>query len=143
MNYFLVLENKVVSVRSTTPTLEERLKQNWISRNDIGSFMQAERIVEDLADLMLCDTYVAVDCGEGTYPRFDVVAAPKVGEAVSYGFNGDYYPDGVIVAVTKKFKVTTSTGNTYRRRKLTANWKQPHGPWSLVHGHISEQNPHF
>jgi hypothetical protein len=68
---------------------------------------------------------------------------PKVGDPVSYGFNGDYYPDGHITAITKKFQITTSTGNKYRRVKSTSGWKRTGGTWSLVKGHIYEQNPHF
>lgn len=87
--------------------------------------------------------HIAVDEGPYTSPRFDVIRAPAVGDKVSYGFNGDYNPDGEIVRVTAKFTVTTSTGNTYRRRRLSSSWFRPGGVWGLVPGHRSERNPSF
>jgi hypothetical protein len=78
-----------------------------------------------------------------SHPCHDIVAIPKVGDQVSYGFNGDYYPDGTIVKISKKLMITTSTGNTYRRVRDSGSWTQPGGTWGLVKGHISEKNPHF
>ena len=90
------------------------------------------------------DHYLAVDGGEWISPRYDVVVAPKIGEEVSYAFNGDYYPDGTIVSMSESFKrVVTSTGNVYYRRKLTGTWKMTGGTWGMVHGHINERNPSF
>ena len=88
-------------------------------------------------------SFIAVDNGECVSPRYDIMELPKVGDEVSYGFNGDYYPDGKIVSITKKFMIKTSTGNTYRRRRQSGAWLQPGGTWGLCQGHISEQNPHF
>lgn len=76
-------------------------------------------------------------------PRYAVVEVPAVGDEVSYGFNGDYYPDGKVIRVSRTFVVTTSTGNRYYRRGLTGTWKQSGGTWSLVRGHINERNPSF
>lgn len=77
-------------------------------------------------------------------PKFSVVPVPAVGDKVSYGFNGDYYPDGEIVRVSKgNLTVTTSGGHRYYRRGNTASWIQAGGTWSLVPGHINERNPSF
>ena len=69
---------------------------------------------------------------------------PAVGDEVSYGFNGDRYPDGEIVKVsgTKKV-VTTSTGRKYYRSASRPTSWLCAGTWSLIPGHVSTQNPHF
>jgi hypothetical protein len=75
--------------------------------------------------------------------NYYIARCPKVGDKVSYAFNGDYYPDGEIVKVTKTYQVTTSTGSKYRRRKLSGTWVKVGGTWSMVHGHISRSNMEF
>ena len=112
-----------------------------LSRWDFKDLETAEAIARRATEVT-GDTHLAVDYGEWRRPQFDVVRAPKVGDKVSYGFNGDYRPDGEIVKVSPKFIVTTSTGNTYRRKKLTASWMRG-GTWSLVRGHIDKLNPEF
>lgn len=89
--------------------------------------------------------YAAADAGPHCSPRFTVFRFPAVGDPVSYGFNGDYYPDGQIVKVGTgpKAKITTSTGSVYYRRKLSASWTKPGGTWALVHGHHDRRNPHL
>jgi hypothetical protein len=83
----------------------------------------------------------------------------KVGEQVSYAFNGDCYPDGTVAKITKKF-LTTSSGrkfflNTFEdcvynelsQRYVDVNREVFRtvggGTWTLVHGHRYEQNPEF
>lgn len=112
-------------------------------RNDWKSFEQAT-IAAVLVSKFSGESYMPCDNGEWVYPRYDIVAAPKVGSLVSYGFNGDYYPCGEIVKVGKNSKiVTTSTGKVFYRRKQTATWKMKGGTWSMVGGHINERNPSF
>jgi hypothetical protein len=87
----------------------------------------------------------------------------KVGDAVSYGFNGDWYPDGEVARITKNFLITT-TGNKYHiysfiYRKLIKDsngrtvdsedvmkdgFKSVNGgTWKLAKGVIREWNPEF
>lgn len=91
------------------------------------------------------ELYLPCDRGEWVSPRYDVVKAPKVGDKVSYAFNGDYYPCGEVVAVTAGTAriVKTSTGKTFYRRKLTSAWIMQGGTWSLIPGWKSELNPSF
>lgn len=72
-----------------------------------------------------------------------VAKLPQVGEPVSEAFNGDYYPRGVIVKVSKTgAKVTTSTGHVFTRsRKRPSVWAN--GSFSMVPGHHDKRNPHF
>lgn len=114
----------------------------WQNRWDWKSFDEVTRLAAYIT-AMTGKTYVPIDRGRGCSPRYDVSRAPSVGDEVSYGFNGDYYPDGVVVKVTKTLQITTSTGSTYRRRGNSCSWQKPGGTWSLVFGHIYEQNPHF
>lgn len=87
--------------------------------------------------------HIACDRGEYCSPRYYVAPAPVVGEEVSYAFNGDYYPCGVITAISKTLKkVTTSEGRVFYRKRQTGTWKSD-GMWCLVNGHISERNPEF
>lgn len=116
----------------------------WETRHNIVTLSHAERIAAEATELT-GDLYVGIDNGPSVWPRYDLIKAPKVGDKVSYAFNGDYYPDGEIVSVTPGSlrQVKTSTGHTYYRRKQTGNWKQTGGTWSLVPGHINERNPEF
>lgn len=76
---------------------------------------------------------------------FRIAKLPEVGEEVSKGFNGDYYPEGEIVRITKNANlVVTSTGARFRRRKdAPASWKEEGGCFSMVAGHHNERNPHL
>jgi hypothetical protein len=68
---------------------------------------------------------------------------PTLNDPVSYAFNGDYYPCGVVTKISKNFKmITTSEGQTFHRQGAANQWKM-HKTWSLVKGHIERQNPHF
>lgn len=73
--------------------------------------------------------------------RYGVVKVPQVGDKVSKYFNGDSYPCGEVVKVTKTLQVKTSDGTIFRRVKNTGCWKS--NCWSLQQGHKYEQNPHF
>jgi hypothetical protein len=66
-----------------------------------------------------------------------------MGDEVSYAFNGDYTPCGVVVKITKGFRITTSTGRVFNRSKKSAGWMMVGGTYRLVGGHISERNPSF
>lgn len=117
-------------------------QNGWQTRHAWESFERVQQIASELTALT-GNTYLPVDNGSFTWPRYDVVEAPKVGDKVSYAFNGDYYPDGEIVKITNGWRITTSTGNKYNRRKNSGNWRMIGGTWSLVQGHINERNPHF
>lgn len=141
MLYFtLNANNEVTKVSSTYAEASTGAVSRW----DFDSFAKAEQIAAG-ATKVTGELHVAVDSGPYVSPRFDVVRAPAVGDKVSYGFNGDYYPDGVIVSVGSgvQMVVKTSTGQTYRRRRQTGSWRQAGGTWSLVQGHIDERNPSF
>lgn len=114
----------------------------WMTRHDIESVEHAAEIAES-AKKVTGKTYLPIDSGKGVWPRFDVIEAPEVGEPVSYGFNGDYYPCGHIKSISANFRlIVTTAGQKFYRRRQSANWV--HGKiWSLVNGHRSEMNPSF
>jgi len=85
--------------------------------------------------------WLAYDDGASTYPRFGIFQPPKVGDEVSYAFNGDYYPCGKITKITKGWRITTSEGKVFNRKKQRPQWLMVGGTWSLVQGHIERQNP--
>lgn len=115
-----------------------------VDRWDLKSFDQAEELAEE-AYRATGELFLACDKGEWVTPRYDVIRAPKVGNPVSFGFNGDYYPDGYITKVggTNCSRVYTDTGSVYRRRRRSATWLKAGGTWCMVSGHIDERNPHF
>jgi hypothetical protein len=114
----------------------------WVDRNDMKTFEAAEKIARE-ASAVTGRKFVATET-PNCYPRFDVVEAPAIGDAVSYSFNGDYYPDGRVVAISESLRlVRTDTGSRYYRRGKTGAWVKAGGTWTLVHGHISEKNPCF
>jgi len=116
---------------------------DYLNRNDFVSMRYAEAIAQQATELT-GDRYVATDATASTSPRYDVIRAPKVGDAVSYTFNGDTYPDGHIVSVSDSLRVVrTDKGNVYYRRLNTGTWKQTGGTWSLTPGHRTTRNPHI
>jgi len=113
-----------------------------ITRNDLKSFAAAQVLAQDVTAGM-GETYIATDAGGYCYPQFDVIKLPTVGSPVSKGFNGDYYPCGLIAKVSQDHKrVTTDTGLTFYRRKLSGTWLNER-TWSLVAGHLDLRNPSF
>jgi hypothetical protein len=125
---------------------EDTALEGTVSRWDFKTYADAEAIAKSANEMAGgTDTYIATDAGEYTSPRYDVQRVPKVGELVSKGFNGDYYPCGKIVSVGTgaKMVVKTDTGAVFYRRKLTGSWVKEGGTWYLVAGHKSDKNPHF
>jgi len=113
-----------------------------ITRNDMTDMAHAERIAAD-ATALTGRRHVAADKGNHTSPRYDVIEAPTVGSEVSRGFNGDYYPAGTIVKVSKSLRrVETSDGTVFFRLHQTASWRAG-GTWFMVAGTHDERNPSF
>ena len=114
----------------------------WLYRScqEIQSWTAVERIA-DQATALGGRRYVATE-NSNRWPRFDVVEAPAIGDAVSYSFNGDTTPDGKVTKVSKSLRVVrTDTGSTYYRRGKTGTWLKTGGR-ALVRGHRTERNPH-
>ena len=152
MSYILLNKGQVVGITNETPfTGTPKLKEfpgitydavKNARGSDMKSFEEAEQIAAALITLT-GETYLAFDNGTGTSHRYGVTVPPKVGDDVSYGFNGDYYPCGKVVRITKGWRVYTDSGKTFNRRKNSSGWMMAGGTWGLVSGHISEQNPHL
>lgn len=114
------------------------------NRNDWDSFATVTKIAAELTDAYEGNrVFLPTDAGPSCSPRFDIVEAPKVGDKVSYAFNGDCYPDGVVTKISANYRfIYTDCGHKYLRRKQTGGWVRG-GTWSLVSGHHFEQNPSF
>lgn len=116
--------------------------RNGINRNDFISLKMAEQVAKDATEFT-GRLHIATDAGGHCSPRYDVIEAPKVGDEVSRGFNGDYYPAGKIAKVSASLKrVETDTGAVFFRKRQTGSWVEG-GTWSMVSGHRSELNPSF
>ena len=73
-----------------------------------------------------------------------VIKLPEVGEEVSRGFNGDYYPCGKIVRISKSYgKIVTEDGTVFIRQKKNPVCWLYNKYSSMVPGRIDERNPHF
>lgn len=114
----------------------------WLNRNDIGTYAYAFTLAALLTDRYKSEQRVFLACNRGDRD-FDVIEAPRVGDKVSKGFNGDYYPEGEITRITPKWQITTSTGAKFRRVKNTAGWRETGRGFSMVGGHIDERNPSY
>jgi hypothetical protein len=141
---FVKMKNGLpVNVRDSYPNEFEIREGGWQSRWDWTSFEEVSGIARYLT-AMTGIGHVGTDEGSSVSPQFDVIVIPRLGDKVSYAFNGDSYPDGEITCVSgKRLTVMTSTGNCYRRKKNTGNWLKTGGTWSLVAGHERKQNPEF
>lgn len=118
---------------------------NTVSRWDFKTFDIAEQMAAKCNALKDGETYIATDAGSGCSPRYDVQRVPKVGEAVSKGFNGDYYPCGKIVSVGtgSKMIIKTDTGAVFYRRRTSGGWLMQGGTWWLVLGTHNDKNREF
>jgi hypothetical protein len=100
--------------------------------------VHAEKIAKDLTNTTGEQYIVSVEHG-----HYRIVKAPKVGDKVSYSFNGDTYPCGTIVSISKTAKkIVTSDGSIFWRYKNMASWLKD-GTWYMVKGWINERNESF
>lgn len=146
---FIKFNSRGEPVRASTvrpPEGEYRVKGMWESRWDWKSFERVHYIVEMLNTLGDLRKFLPVDKGPDCSPRYDIIVAPAVGDKISYSFNGDSYPDGEIVKISKDYRVvTSSTGSRYWRSGFDkgAAWVKSGGTWSMIKGHVSEWNREF
>lgn len=113
-----------------------------MNRNDMTGILHAEMIAAD-ATKLTGKLHIAVDRGDHTWPRYDVIEAPVVGSEVSRAFNGDYYPAGKIVRISASLKrVVTEDGTVFYRRGITGTWIAD-GTWAMCPGSIDKRNPSF
>ena len=127
----------------TSDQAKDRRYADTMCRHDWKSYAEACHIATQVTVAMGGELYIGIDNGELIYPRYDIVKAPVIGDEVSYAFNGDYHPDGVIVSVSASLRVVeTDSGNRYYRKRLTGKWLL-NKTWSLVAGHHNERNPSF
>lgn len=129
-----------VEARVVAQEAVNRVDYDYQNRNDWKTFEQAEQIAKALGA-----GYIATDAGDHVSPRYDVIELPKIGDEVSYAFNGDYYPCGKIEKISKKpeyRRIATTDGTVFYRRGNTGTWKH-NQTWSLVAGHINKRNPEF
>lgn len=104
-----------------------------------------ERVDEIAAELskITGKHFIGIDAGSSVSPRYDIKQVPQVGDEVSSYFNGDYYPQGKIKAISASLKVITlENGKRFYRRKETAKWVYER-TWVLVQGTKDERNPHL
>lgn len=84
---------------------------------------------------------------KSTYACDPYLAArlPQIGDEVSMGFNGDYYPCGKIARISPTYnRITTDEGTVFTRVGPNS-WKRggKSGAFSLIQGVRDERNPHF
>jgi hypothetical protein len=118
--------------------LRAKFPRNLETRNNWHTFEAAKEVAAKLGP-----GFIATDAGPHVSPRYDVIALPKVGDLVSYAFNGDSYPCGEIASISKSLKVIVTTeGQKFYRVRETGAWRY-NRTWSLQAGHVYKQNPEF
>lgn len=159
MSYVLFNKGEVVGVTTEspftgTPKLKEFEGVTYDEAKDTRGFKsmgEAEAVAEKLTKIT-GERWIAFDNGDGLQ-RYGVMELPKVGDDVSYGFNGDYYPAGKITRITPSLRIYVSDEAkpdahprkhlVFFRRKQTSGWVMKGGTWGLVKGIHDERNPHF
>lgn len=112
---------------------------HWESNADRRTEDEAKKIAE-LATALTGNVWIS---GNSSTGNFQIIEAPKIGDDVSEGFNGDYDYVGTITAITPTWRITTSTGVKFSRVKNSLGWKRVHSNTSMIHGIINARNPHF
>ena len=106
--------------------------------------LEDAQFAADFATVFMDVPFLAIDNGEYVHPRYDIIMAPQIGDEVSYSFNGDTYPAGKIVTISKTMKrITTDEGVIFYGNPETGTWKRTGGTFFLVKGRIKELNPCF
>lgn len=144
MLYVKIENGRAVSATTEYPERDRqgRMLAGYETRNDWGSLDRASVVAIELSDATGTH-YVAIDAGPTVSPRYDVIDMPTVGAKVSSAFNGDYYPEGVIVKISASLRrIVTSTGKVFFRRGQSGAWIEG-GTWSMVAGHVDRRNPSF
>lgn len=145
MFYVMIKNGRAVSTTEKYPERNGSYDRRFENRNDWKSFERVTEIAEQLnaaREVPTAPTYIPVDNGSGVSPRYDVIEAPRLGDVVSRGFNGDYYPEGTIVKISASLRrIETSTGAVFFRKRQSARWSD--GTFSMVAGTIDERNPSF
>lgn len=139
------INSEVVAVHEERPQTGARIgvliecRWDWRSR----AFADVEELAAKVTKFT-GKTHVAVDAGEHVTPRYDIIKMFEVGDLVSYGFNGDWYPCGKIAAISPSLKVISTTdGSRFHRKGQSAAWKKDGRTWTLARGVIDERNPSF
>jgi hypothetical protein len=126
---------KVVDASEITKT------DKWMHTCDIQDEQEAIEIAQQLTEAT--GTLYIHSVNESWSPKFSVVEPPKIGDLVSGKFNGDSNPCGVVVKVSKTFRIVTSTGHKFNRVKQTSCWSEVNGYRNLIQGHHNERNAEF
>lgn len=129
-----------------------------VDRNSLKSRLDASVLASACNKAAGENLYTWVDYGSNVSPRYDVVQVPRVGDEVSYAFNGDSYPCGKVTKVShfkaygggvscRRVEAQEGEGDQLRthifwRLGDTASWRKDK-TWSLVQGHHYKQNPSF
>ena len=139
MIYFYEECGKLIA-KDSWADVPDHLKMSAKTSRDFETFNDAHEVSDRLNAVANQRYTIPIDRGEWVAPRYDVIELPKVGDKVSYGFNGDCYPCGTIVRITPSLQIVTSDGKRFTFKN--GGWKYTK-TWSLVKGHINKQNPHF
>lgn len=150
MHTFQVSRQDGKIVTACPVVAKDHLDPTHENRNNWKTFDAAKEVAAALGA-----GWIATDAGPYVSPRYDVIDLPKVGDAVSYTFNGDSYPCGTIKSI--------SPGPGFRRivagpdftGKDRVFWRRCHDgeptggawinekTWSLISGHHERRNPEF
>jgi hypothetical protein len=144
MLYFTVdADYNVQAVHTARENDSKRIcRADFNYRGTVDAWSIAQKIAASATQLT-GKLHIAIDQGAWVSPRYDVMLAPAVGDPISYGFNGDYYPDGHIQSISASLRVVTSTsGKKYYRRRESGQWVNK-GTWTMIEGHHDERNPSF
>ena len=124
-------------------TIEDARHGYGLTGERITSMDEARAVARRITDAT-GERHIATDAGSHTSPRYAVIDAPKIGTAVSMGFNGDYYPCGQIARISESLRrVVTTDGTVFYRRCESATWVRKGGTFCLVAGTRNERNPSF
>ena len=112
------------------------------SRNDWTSKEQVDALAQQLT-VATGKLFLGLDNGRHISPRYDIYKGPAVGDVVSMGFNGDYYPCGKITTISKTMKrIVTDKGEVFYRKGNSGRWVN-NGTFVMVPGEHNERNPSF
>lgn len=134
--------NPIKVVNSLQETLDNAAgTEYWQSRwdwKDIDVVTETARQVTEITG----NLHIAIDKGNFVSPRYDIIKAPQVGDVVSMGFNGDYYPVGKIESISDTMRVIVAGGKMFYRQRQTGTWLHSK-TFALIPGIHDERNPSF
>lgn len=116
---------------STIVGIHDTPNVNTVNARSFRSYDQVETVAKLANQFVGSDAFMAIDGGHGTWPRYDVIKKPKIGDIVQ-SYDTQYKDEGNIVSISPTLTtVKTSSGKTFNRIRMSSLWRSKDGKFMV------------